>query len=277
MSIAASSSPSSSLRPRVVLALVRRDFRQARSYRLALVLDLLFGVANLLVFFYISRTFTNGAAIDLGGAPSYFAFASVGIVITLVIGAASTGLAARIREEQLLGTLEALVVQPVSVPELSVGLAAYTFLFAMGRGAFYLLVAGLWLGADFGETSWTGLVVILLAATAAFSSLGGLLGAVVVVVKRGDALVGMVTYTMGILSGAFFPISVLPDWLEPIGAVLPTRFAFDGLRSAIFEGSGWAGDALVLLVFSVVTVPIAVWFFGRALALARRAGTLTQY
>lgn len=260
-----------------MLALVRRDFRLARSYRLALVLDLLFGLANLLVFYYISATFRNAAASDLGGAPSYFAFAAVGIAITLVIQAASTGLAGRIREEQLTGTLEALLVQPVTVTELALGLASYPFLFAMARGAFYLLVAGLWLGVDFGKTSWLGFVLVLLAAAAAFSSLGGLLGAIVVVVKRGDALVGMVTFAMGIVSGAFFPISVLPGWLEPVGAVMPTRFAFEGLRSAIFEGGGWTGDALVLLAISVVSVPIAVWFFGRALALAQRAGTLTQY
>ena len=79
---------------------------------------------------------------DLGDAPTYFAFALVGIAITNVIGAASTGLAYRIREEQFTGTLEAVIVQPVTLGEVSIGLAGYPFLFSMGRAALYILVGG---------------------------------------------------------------------------------------------------------------------------------------
>ena len=68
---------------------------------MAFVLDLFYGIINLLVFFYISQTFDDTASHDLDGAPSYFAFASIGIAITIVLQAASGGLAHRIREEQL--------------------------------------------------------------------------------------------------------------------------------------------------------------------------------
>ena len=109
----------------VIAALVRRDYLVQRSYRLAFVLDLFYGIVNLLVFYFISQTFTDVATADLSGAPSYFAFASIGIAITIVLQAASGGLAHRIREEQLTGTLEALTAQPITVPELSFGLAAF--------------------------------------------------------------------------------------------------------------------------------------------------------
>ena len=124
----------------VIAALVRRDYLVQRSYRLAFVLDLFYGIVNLLVFYFISQTFTDVATADLSGAPSYFAFASIGIAITIVLQAASGGLAHRIREEQLTGTLEALTAQPITVPELSFGLAAFQFGFGMIRAAFYLLL-----------------------------------------------------------------------------------------------------------------------------------------
>ncbi|MGZ4402774.1 MAG: hypothetical protein ACXVRI_07990, partial [Gaiellaceae bacterium] len=98
-----------------IAAIVRRDFQLARSYRLAFALDLLLGLANLILYFFISRTFTGvGRTAELNGAPSYFAFALVGIVMTVVMTAANTSLGMRIREEQLTGTLEALVVQPLN-------------------------------------------------------------------------------------------------------------------------------------------------------------------
>ena len=82
-----------------VLTLVRREYASRRTYRLAFLLDLLFGVANLLVYYFIARTLDVAADSNLG-VPSYFAYALVGIAITNVIGAASAGLAYRIREER---------------------------------------------------------------------------------------------------------------------------------------------------------------------------------
>jgi ABC-2 type transport system permease protein len=259
-----------------VLTLVRREYASRRTYRLAFLLDLLFGVANLLVYYFISRTLEVAADSNLG-VPSYFAYVLVGIAITNVIGAASTGLAYRIREEQFTGTLEALMVQPVTLTELSAGLAGYPFLFSMGRAAIYILVGGALLGIDFGTTDWVGFVVMLLVSALAFGALGIILGGVMLVVKRGEALVGLFTYALGILGGAFFPISTFPSWLEPIAKIVPTRFAFEGLRRAIFLGDHWARDALVLLVMSIVAFPFATYFFARAVEHTRRAGTLTHY
>jgi ABC-2 type transport system permease protein len=261
----------------VIRAIVRRDFLVTRSYRLAFGLDLVIGILNLAVFYFISQTFDNVQSADLNGAPSYFAFAAVGIAITVVIDAASTALAGRIREEQLTGTLEALLVQPIMISEISFGLAGFPFLFAMLRAVFYLAMAGLWLHVDLSHTSPVGFALILVAAGAAFSVLGVLLGSLVLIIKRGQVVVGMLIFGMGLVSGAFFPTSVLPDWIEPLGKVVPTRFAFDGIRSAVFQGTGWVDDAIALTLMSIIGIPIAGWVFKQALAHGKRTGSLTQY
>ncbi|HLB20344.1 MAG TPA: ABC transporter permease, partial [Gaiellaceae bacterium] len=71
--------------------------------------------------------------------------------------------------------------------------------------------------------------------------------------------------------------SSLPGWLQPLAKVVPLRFAYDGVRAALFRGAGWGQDVLVLLGFSLVLLPLAVWVFGRALRLAARQGSLGQY
>lgn len=274
---AVSNFPPRAPRWRVVRTLIAMEYASRRTYRLAFLLDLVFGIANLLVYYFISRTLSIGQHSDLGSAPTYFAFALVGIAITNVIGAAATGLAYRIREEQFTGTLEALLVQPISLNELSTGLAGYPFLFSMARAAFYILVGGGLLGVDFSNADWLGFVLMLLCSALAFGSLGIMLGGLILVVKRGEALVGVTMYALGILGGAFFPISALPSWLQPIVSILPTHFAFHGLRAAIFVGGDWQTDALVLFLFGLVSLPCANYLFRRAVDHTRAAGTLNQF
>jgi ABC-2 type transport system permease protein len=256
---------------------MRRDYLIRTSYRFVLVLDLFVGVLDLVVYYFISQTFEGAATASLGAAPSYFAFALIGIAVTAVVQATSSSLAARVREEQLTGTLEALVTQPISAVELAVGMCALPFLFATFRVGLYMLVGGALLGVDFSHTSWPGFVVVLLATGLAMSAVGIATAAAVVVIKRGQTISSLLIFGMSLVGGAFFPVSVLPEWLQAIGKVVPPRFAFDGLRQALYEGSGWQGEALVLIAFAVVTLPLAGWLFSRSLYHARRTGSLAQY
>jgi ABC-2 type transport system permease protein len=264
-------------RLRAVVALVRRDFLIRASYRAMLVLDLVIGVLDVVIYYFISETFQGAATESLAPAPSYFAFALVGIAITTVVSATTSGIAMRIREEQLTGTLEALVTQPVTTLEMAVGMCGLPFFLATFRVALYLVLGGALLGVDFSAASWPGFVVVLTATGTAMSAIGIVTAASVVVVKRGYTVAAVLVFGMGLLGGAFFPISVLPAWLQPLGKVVPTRFAFDGLRDALYAGSGWETDAIVLIGFTVVTVPLAVWLFGRAMLYGRRSGSLSQY
>jgi ABC-2 type transport system permease protein len=264
-------------RPNVIAAIVRRDYLLTRSYRLAFGLDLFHGVLELGAYFFISRTFVGTTPAHLHGAPTYFAFAAVGIAVGTVVEAAVDSVGRRLRDEQLTGTLEILVAQPLSPTELSLGLVGFPFLFAMARALVYLTIAAAWIGLDLSRVSWLGLATVLLAAGFALTSLGLISAAVVLVLKRGHVLATTAIFVMGLLSGAIFPIASLPDWLEPLGRIMPTRFAFDGVRGALFQGGGWSLDATALLLIGIVGLPLGLFAFRRALGLTERLGSLSQY
>ena len=256
---------------------MRRDYLLTRAYKNTFLLEFLLGVINLLVYFYISKTFQDVSPTELQGAPSYFDFAAMGIIVTIVIGATSTQVANRVRQEQLTGTLEALFVQPLSTAQVALGLVGLPFLFAMVRAAAYVIVAAIFLGLSASDASWVGAAVMLAVTGAAMGAIGIAAAGVVLVIKRGDLVTGMILFAMGFISGAVFPVSVLPDWIQPIGEVVPTRFAFDGIRAAIFEGTGWSGDALALAGFAVIFIPLAIWIFAGALSWTKRRGSLAEY
>ena len=264
-------------RSRAIVALTRRDVQIYLSYRLMMTLDLWIGVLDVVVYYFISETFEGAASAPLGDAPTYFAFALVGIAVTVVIQAASLGIGAKVREEQLTGTLEALVAQPLNTTELAAGLCGLPFAISTARVAIYMVLGSIAFGLDLSNTDWLGFVAMLVATAVAMSTIGIATAAVVLVIKRGNAVAGLVIFGMSLVSGAFFPVSVLPGWLEAVGKIMPTRYAFDGFRSALFEGSGWGDDALLLAGFSAVALPAAVWLFGWGMLHARRTGTLAQY
>ncbi len=256
---------------------MRRDYLITRSYRNTFIFELFLGIINMLVYYYISKTFEGVASADLQGAPSYFDFAVVGTILTVVIGATSTQIAAQIRQEQLAGTLEALFIQPLRATEVALGLIGLPFLWAMVRAAVYVAAAALFMGLDVSSANWAGAALTVAAAGTAMGVLGIGCAAFVLIFKRGALVTGMILFAMGFVSGAVFPVSVLPEWIQPVGEIVPTRFAFDGLRTALFGGMDWYGDALALTIFAGVFLPLAIWSFAGGLAWTRRQGSLAQY
>jgi ABC-2 type transport system permease protein len=260
-----------------IAALIRRDRKIITSYRLSFVLELFFGIVNLAMYFFISKTFEDLSASDLGGAPTYFAYAAVGVIMGAVLDATSSSVGYRIREEQVTGTLEAVSTAPITPLELCVGLVGFPFFFASARAAFYLLVAAILMDLDVGSTSWIGLALVFVATGAAIAPFGILAGAAVLVMKRGQLISGTLMFLMTLLAGMVFPVSVLPARLEALSALIPLRYAFDGARQALFVGSGWEDDVLVLVVAAVILWPLSVVVFSKAGAWARRAGSLAEY
>lgn len=261
---------------RTAAAIVWREFAITRSYRTAFAFELFFGLANLVIFYYISRTIGDVER-DLGAAPDYFAFAAVGISLIVVIQAAASGLARRLREEQLTGTLEAIVAEPVRSTELAAGMAGFPFLFAVTRTALYLLVGSLFLGLDLSNADLLGLVTVLLLSGPVLAAIGIVIGALVLVLKRADGIIVLIGFALGFGGGAYFPTDILPGIFQPLVEVVPTRFAFDGMRDAAFTGRGWGDDALALGLIALVAAPLAAFVFDRALRHTRRNGTLAQY
>src|SRR4051812_31670980 len=204
----------SRLRPRVLVALLRRDYGIRTSYRFTIALDLSVGLLDLVIYYFISKTFKGVNTADLGGAPSYFAFALVGIAVTAVIQGTAGSVGFRVREEQLTGTLEALVTQPIRSSEMALGMCGLPFLWATARVVVYLTVGALIFGLDLSHTDWVGFVAMIVATAAVMSALGIATGAVVIVSKRGNTITGVALLAMGMLGGAVFPISVLPSWLQ---------------------------------------------------------------
>jgi len=110
--------------------------------------------------------------------------------------------------------------------------------------------------------------------------LGIATAAAILTFRRGGGLMGIGTMILGLASGAFFPLSLLPAWLATIAEYNPLAIAIDGLRETLLGGTGWAGigdDLMLLVPLSAVSVAIGSLLFKLALRRERRLGTLGLY
>jgi ABC-2 type transport system permease protein len=120
----------------------------------------------------------------------------------------------------------------------------------------------------------------LLLVALAFAPLGLLAVALTFVVRQTTTGVTVLITVFSVVAGVYFPVSLLPDWIEWTSNLQPFTPAVGILRhllaTAPVAGSFW-DDAARLAGFTVVLVPLSLVALHTALARARRRGTMTEY
>ena len=128
-------------------AFVRRDFLVFMSYRMAFVTDLIFIGAQALLFSFLARIVDPGRLPDYGaGAVGYLEFVMIGVVVSAVATLLLQSVATAIRNEQMIGTLEALLTSPTSPVTIQAGSIAFDALFVPIRMAVLLVATAIVFG-----------------------------------------------------------------------------------------------------------------------------------
>ncbi len=76
------------------------------------------------------------------------------------------------------------------------------------------------------------------------------------------------------LSAVFYPLDVLPAWLRPVAAALPSTHVFEGLRAALATGRVDGVRLAWAFGLNVVYLALAGFFFAWMLGRVREKGYL---
>ncbi len=82
------------------------------------------------------------------------------------------------------------------------------------------------------------------------------------------------------LGGAYFPVDVLPQWLQKISFLIPITYSLDALRSTMLKGYSLemiAHPLLVLALMAAILLPVSLAIFAAMVRKGRIEGTLMQY
>lgn len=266
---------------RKLAAFVRRDFLLALSYKFAFFSELAAMLLQTVTFAFLGRLIQPTALPTYGGnRVTYLEFVLIGMALSLFIAIALGKVALAIRNEQLLGTLESILVTPTAPTTVQIGSVAYALLFIPIRLAAFVGLVVVIFGLHF-HWGGLGLAAAVLAAFIPFVwGLGLASASGVLTFKRGTAGVGAMTALLTLLSGAYFPLSLLPAWARTVASVNPLALATGAVREALLGGAGWleVGPKLLALAgVSALSVVVGIIAFRLALARERRGGTLGLY
>lgn len=265
----------------VAVAFLKRDFSLALSYRLSFLLQI-FGIfLSVAVFYFLSQLFGNTLNPQLekyGG--DYFSFVLIGLAFTGYLGLSLSTFAESIREGQMMGTLEIMLLSPTRLSAILFSSSVWPYLLTTLHVVVYILVGALVFGFNVSQANVATAFVVMVLSITSFSSIGILSAAILLVVKKGDPVAWLFGGISNLLAGVYYPVTVLPDWLEPLSRFLPLTYSLDAMRLAVLKGSSIAEvrlDILALLGFSVVLTPLAFFVFQKALKWAKMEGSLIQY
>lgn len=262
-------------------AFLRRDYQLARSSRLALVWNVLTILFATPTMYYLGRLIQPSASrhlVQFGG--DYFAFVVIGVALSGLFSTIMGSWAAAMRNEQMGGTLEALLVMPASIPRLAAGASLWTILIAAGQTLLYLLLGGVVFRVNFSHVNALATAAILAVTMIVFAELGVLAAAYVLFFRSPDLLSGTMTGASVLLAGVFYPTSVLPPALQRLAEWIPLTHVLRALRLTLLKGYGveavWR-QGLILMLFALALLVPAILGFSVALREARRSGTLHGY
>ena len=196
---------------------------------------------------------------------NYFEFIAPGMMMMVVMMSVMTGLPRAISHEREIGTMDGLMMAPISRFSIILGKTLSQTIRGMAQGIIVLLLAVTVLGV----TIHGSLVLVFgLMILGVFSFIG--LGVAITSIAREEESAMMLMmafqFPMLFLSGVFFPIQQMPTFMQYISKAIPLTYAADAMRKVIVLGAGIQDiylDLLVLVGFGVVMMIVAVPLFSR--------------
>lgn len=263
------------------LAFMVRDFKIAASYRLQFLMQSVGILLTTFSFSLIDKMFDGGslpALAPYGG--DFFAFVLIGIAFTDYLTISTNAFANEIRNAQMLGTLEAVLVTPTSIITILLSSYAYNLLATSLRVVFYLLFGTLIFGAQLRMPGLATFLITFFLTLLPLFGLGLLSAAFIIAFKRGSPINTLMAMGSGLLGGMLYPVSVLPAWLKPFSAMLPITHGLEAMRQVLLNGAGIfeiRKQLIILALFSILLLAIGIYALYASLKVARKEGSLLHY
>jgi ABC-2 type transport system permease protein len=202
------------------------------------------------------------------GNASYFEFIAPGMMMMTVMMSIMTGLPGAITQEREVGTLDGVMVAPINRFSVIFGKTLAQLVRGLLQGVIILLLAvGL-----FGVTIQGSLLLVfglLMLGIYSFVGLGIALTSLAKDQETASMIMMTIMFPMMFLSGIFFPIKMMPGFMQTISSFLPLTYASDAMRKVMVLGAGIpqiSTDLIVLIVFGAVMLAIAVPLFKKMMS-----------
>ncbi|HEX2283065.1 MAG TPA: ABC transporter permease [Thermomicrobiales bacterium] len=266
---------------RASLAFVERNLYLVRRYWHLELAFLIFNVASAMSVLYIgeAQMQSNGAS-SREGQFDLVLYLGIGTVVWAYLRAVFANVGEMVAWERWEGTIEYTMMAPISRLAHMLGVSLFSIIYGLVRSALLLGVLALFFSVDLSNANLGGAAVILLVGSVSFLGFG-IMAAVLPLLfpERGEEMTFVISSILLLVSGVYYPISVLPDWMEPLATVSPATYVLEGMRAALLEGTptlALGPSLLPILILGALTLPIGIAIFGWGERYAKRTGRLKR-
>jgi ABC-2 type transport system permease protein len=262
-------------------AFARRDLMISWSYRFAFFSDAFALVIQAFLFYFVGLLVDDQKLPEYGGEPvSYMEFVAIGIAVAAFVSVGLGRISAALRREQMMGTLESMLLTPTSPATIQFGSVVYDLIYVPLRTAAFLAAIVVGFSLDFNASGLVPALLVLLVFVPFVWGLGLVSAAGTLTFRGGSTGVNFGVTLMTLASGAYFPLELLPGWLAAIAVYNPMAIAIEGMREPLLGVVSWAETVeamLALAPWAAASVTMGAVAFRKALRRERRRGTLGLY
>ena len=239
----------------------------------------IYNVVSVLTIGYLASGLSAGGAahLDLDRTRLYLL---VGSVLWSYMSMVFLEVTLAISWERWEGTIEYTMMAPVRRVTHLLGVCWFGIVYGVVRTALTVLVVALLFHLDLTHANFLGAGLVLAAATLPILGLGVFTAILPLLSpEKGDQMAMAVQGLLLLVSGVYYPLTVLPFALRIVGQASPLTYTLSGMRASLLDGAGvgaLAGTVGLLLGIGAVLIVTGFLAFGRAEARAKRLGLLKR-
>jgi ABC-2 type transport system permease protein len=253
---------------------VERNLYLTKRYFLWDLAFLLWTIANTLTIVFISR----GVDLSPAARNELATKLLVGGVIWAFLGIIFEIVTETVAWERWEGTIEYTFMAPVSRPVHLIGMGIYAVIYGLVRAAAIFVAVVAFIGIHLPHANYGAAIALLAIASISFIGVGMMTAVLPLISPEKGTQLGFVAQgLMLVVSGVYYPVSVLPHWMQWVAKISPATYALRGNRDQILDGAGlaWA-DVWPLLVIGTLSIPIGLVVFRAGERYAKKHGKLKR-
>lgn len=263
-------------------AFVEREIALSKRYWAWELVWLVYGIVTSLSVAYIGLALSeiSGVAVDQATVSRTVLYLLVGTIAWRFLGIIFENIGEVIAWERWEGTIEYTFMSPVPRFTHLIGMCGATLVRATAFSIAILAAVTLFVPVDLSNANVLSAVVLLAVGALAFVGLGIASASFPLLwTEKGLQMAYIVQAVVLLVSGVYYPTSVLPAWMQVLSTISPATYVIEGMRMALLDGA----DLLTLwpkmwpaLVVGVLSVPLGLRLFVEVERYAKRTGRLKR-
>jgi ABC-2 type transport system permease protein len=254
-------------------AFVERNFFLVRRYWGWEIAFIIYNITTSLSIVYI------GKAQQIEGQ-DLILYLGIGTLVWSYLHAVFTNISEMISWERWEGTIEYTMMAPISRLTHMLGVSLFSILYGLVRSVILLFVLAMFFDINLSNANLVGALTLMLVGSLSFVGVG-IMAAVLPLLftERGEAMTFIISSVLLLVSGVYYPIDVLPGWMQAIGQFSPATYVLEGMRATILEGESTSNlwqFLIPMTIIGLISIPMGMFVFNTVEKFAKRTGRLKR-